>query len=235
MALLNWLEDSLLIEEVEKLLLIAKKAQTESTAHFNKNVIDPFAALFEMAGFEIGFETWKKNEITRQAQKTLQNHIGSFHQNILGHAQGWENLNTKQVVDLKSDSRMIIAEVKNKYNTVSGGKLSDLYASLDDLVSPKASKFKGYTAYYVAIIPGRPERYDRPFTPPNKGTGNKCPINEYIREIDGASFYALATGSDTALQDLFDVLPAVIRECAPSDIPIDTGILQEFFTAAYGA
>ena len=139
------------------------------------------------------------------------------------------------MVDLKSDRLKIVAEVKNKYNTVSGGKLSDLYTSLNELVSPKASRFKGYTAYYVVIVPGKPERFDRAFTPSNKETGNKCPVNEYIREIDGASFYSLVTGSETALQDLFNVLPGIIQSCSSSDIPVHTDMLQEFFTAAYGA
>jgi len=155
MAWLTWIEDGLLVDEVQKLLSIAKKAQTTSTSDFNKNVIDPFAALFEMAGFEIHFETWKKNEITRQAQKTLQNHIGNFHQNILGHVQGWENLNTKQVVDLKSDRLKIVAEVKNKYNTVSGGKLSDFIHLFERTRQPKSEPVQRIYRILCGHCPGK--------------------------------------------------------------------------------
>lgn len=93
-----------------------------------------------------------------------------------------------------SEENKIIAEIKNKYNTVSGGKLSDLYHTLDKLVMPKTSIYKGYTAYYVTIIPKSKTRHNKPFTPPDKATGERCPENERIRVIDGASFYDLVTG-----------------------------------------
>lgn len=38
-------------------------------------------------------------------KKSLQNHVGEFHQNILGSLLGWENLGTSQVGDLVSNDR----------------------------------------------------------------------------------------------------------------------------------
>lgn len=199
-----------------------------------RNVIDPFAALFEMSGFEIDYKTWLKSETTRQAQKTLQNHIGDFHQNILGYSKGWKNKEVGNIIDILSEEKKIIAEIKNKYNTISGGKLADLYYSLDKQISPKTSIYKGYTAYYVAIIPKKGERYDKPFTPSDKEKGEKCPINEHIREIDGASFYSLVTGYENALEDLFDVLPQVIKLCSSGKYQIrDKEKLKHFFNLAY--
>ncbi len=93
-----------------------------------------------------------------------------------------------KVIDLVSEENKTIAEVKNKFNTISGGKLSDLYYSLDKLISPKSSIYKGFTAFYVAVIPKNGIRFNRPFTPSDKDKGAKCPLNENIREIDGASF-----------------------------------------------
>ncbi len=69
----------------------------------------------------MGYEIWYKNETARQAQKTLQNHLGDFHQRILGSVKGWTDMHTGGVIDLISHDTKIIAEVKNKYNTVSGG------------------------------------------------------------------------------------------------------------------
>ena len=34
-------------------------------------------------------------------QKSFANAIGEFHQNIIGHINGWENLGRGQIVDLK--------------------------------------------------------------------------------------------------------------------------------------
>ena len=232
MAKLNWIADNHLLTEVDKLLLIAQKAQNKALTDFSKNVIDPFSALFEMSGFETDFDTWQKSETTRQAQKTLQNHIGGFHQNILGCSPGWNNMKVGNVIDLVSPEKEIIAEIKNKYNTISGGKLSDLYNSLNGLVSPKSSIYKGYTAYYVAIIPKKPQRYNHLFTPSDKDKGEKCPPNDLIREIDGASFYSLVTGSDTALEDLFNVLTELVFEkSSPKTATMEK--LKNFFRIAY--
>lgn len=234
MPYLSWISDDELMTEVSQLLSIAKEAQNTAVSEFGKNVIDPFAALFEISGFGIDFPAWIKSETARQAQKTLQNHIGDFHQNVLGYSAGWTNLKVGNVVDLASEQHRIIAEIKNKHNTISGGKLSDLYYSLEKLVSPKSSIYKGYTAYYVAIIPKNGYRYNRPFTPSDKEKGEKCPVNEAIREIDGASFYSLVTGSDRALEELFEVLPEVIYTCSGGSYVIeDTQKLKEYFKVAF--
>ncbi|HFA48203.1 MAG TPA: Eco47II family restriction endonuclease, partial [Bacteroidetes bacterium] len=165
MSKLNWIGDDDIKKTVQFLLNRAEEANSVAKKNFGKNVIDPFSALFTMSGFDLDFQTWLNAEVTRQSQKTLQNHIGKFHQDILGSVCDFEDLGTGNIVDLVSDKNKIIAEVKNKYNTISGGKLSDLYKSLERLVMPKSSKYKGFTAYYVAIIPKNKNRYDKPFTP----------------------------------------------------------------------
>ena len=234
MPFLKWISDTDLKNEVRQLLSIAKEAQKTAVDEFGKNVIDPFAAIFEMSGFEIDYNTWLKSETTRQAQKSLQNHIGDFHQNILGYSNNWTNKGVGNIIDLLSEKNKTIAEIKNKYSTISGGKLSDLYYSLEKQVSPKSSIYKGYTAYYVAIIPKKGERYNKPFTPSDKDKGEKCPLNDHIREIDGASFYSLVTCSDNALEDLFDVLPEIIKVCSNGKYIIkDKAKLKEFFNLAY--
>lgn len=235
MALLSWISDEHLEAEVNKLLAIAKKAQNKATTEFGKNVIDPFAALFEMAGFGLDHVDWIKSETGRQAQKTLQNHIGDFHQNILGYCKGWENMYVGNVVDLVSHEYKIVAEIKNKYNTISGGKLSDLYSSLHNLIGPKNSVYKGFTAYYVAIIPKKPNRYNKLFIPSDKDKGEKCQPNELLREIDGASFYELVTGSKSALKDLFSTLPVVINQIhQPSYRLSDNDKLLSYYSSAFG-
>ncbi|NJK85847.1 MAG: Eco47II family restriction endonuclease [Bacteroidales bacterium] len=138
------------------------------------------------------------------------------------------------MIDLVSDSNKIIAEVKNKFNTITFGKLSDLYFSLDNLISPKTSIYKDYTAYYVAIVPKNGLRYNKPFTPSINKTGKKCPVNENIREIDGASFYSLVTGNVNALEELFYVLPEIIQDCSEGHFHISNKEkIFSFFSKAY--
>lgn len=235
MPYLSWVEDQYLIEEVRRILSIAERIMRSSEMNFEKNVIDPFSAIFQMSGFDIDYDTWFISETTRQAQKSLQNHIGDFHQNILGHVAGWENLQTGGIVDLKSTERKIIAEVKNKFNTVKGANLSDLYDSLKDNVMFKSSLYKGFTAYYVTIIPKKPDKFDKAFTPSDKSTGSRKPENPKIRMIDGASFYELVTGVPGSLSHLYCVLPKVINECTDKAIkPNELKKLYKYFLAAYG-
>jgi Eco47II restriction endonuclease len=234
MSKLSWISDESLNDAVIHLLLKAKEAEEKVKKELGKNVIDPFSALFVMSGFELDFPTWLKTESTRQAQKTLQNHIGEFHQIILGSIKGWNNLKTGNIVDLFSPKNRIIAEIKNKHNTISGGKLADLYYSLESLVMPKNSVYKDFVSYYVAIVPKKRIRYNIEFTPPDKSKGAKCPQNSLIREIDGASFYDLATGEKNALSDLYNLLPSVIEECSNGKYVLkEFEELRKFFDSAF--
>ncbi|WKN45138.1 Eco47II family restriction endonuclease [Tunicatimonas pelagia] len=236
MAYLTWISDQDLQTSVQQLLTVAQITQDKARTSFNKNVIDPFSAIFQIAGFNTDYDKWVLGEYARQSQKTLQNHIGEFHQTILGYVVGWENLKTGNVMDLLSDDRKILAEIKNKHNTVKGSNLSDLYKSMESQVMPKASRYRDYTAYYVTIIPKKPERFNKPFTPSDGKTGAKLPENEKIRIIDGASFYSMVTGENNALEQLFNVLPDVIRVCSGLELSgRDIYKLKVFFSSAYGA
>lgn len=233
MPYLDWIDDDKLITSVNHLLLKATKAKANT--NIERNVIDPFSSIFEIAGFEHDYETWLTSEISRQAQKTLQNHIGDFHQKILGYSKDWENKEKGNVIDLVSEKNKIIAEIKNKHNTISGGKLAELYKTLHDLVMPKSSIYKKFTAYYVVILPKNPKRFNIEFVPSNKEIGAKCEKNKLIREIDGASFYALVTGRENALYELFKVLPKVISDCSKGKYTVtEIDRVQSLFDLAFG-
>ena len=215
MAYLTWIGDADLRRELQVILSAAKGAKQEAELDFEKNVIDPFAMIFEMYGFGISdFSDWKAQELGRKAQKSLANKFGTFHQGILGSIHGWEDLGTGSTVDLVNYEKKIIAEVKNKYNTTKGDYKSALYETLEGLITPKASKYHGFTAYYVEVIPkpkrGQPQNYDEEFTPSDNKKGASKPANPKIRVIDGQSFYKLATGESSALLDLFESLPKVL-------------------------
>lgn len=120
MAYLNWISDYDLKEAINKLVSVAKEALANSEKKFNKNVIDPFSAIFQVAGFGMDYKSWIISEKRRQSQKTMQNQVGVFHQIILGSVQGWDDMEVGQGVDLVCHEKKVIAEVKNKHNTVTG-------------------------------------------------------------------------------------------------------------------
>lgn len=236
MPYLNWISDQDLEFEVNKIMLAAATGINKATDEFNNNVIDPFSIIFEMSGFGIStVEQWELNEKARKAQKTLSNSFGTFHQSIIGKVANWTDLGIGNSADLENSASNIIAEVKNKYNTVKGSDLVDVYLHLESLVMPIASRFRNYTAYYVEIIPKKPQMYDIPFTPSDRATGQRKPANPRIRKIDGKSFYALATGDPNALPDLYSVLPEVMRntnEVEFSDEEIE--LMNNYFQRAFG-
>ncbi len=235
MPYLNWITDQDLEAAVAKLVGVAKDALVNSQEEYHKNVIDPFSAIFQVAGFNISYDTWLISEQTRQAQKSMQNHVGTFHQTILGAVEGWDDLKVGGGMDLICEEKQIIAEIKNKYNTVTGGKLGDQYLYMEELVALKSSVYKGYTSYFVSIVPKRSKRYNTTFEPSNKKTGMKCPKNENIRQIDGASFYELVTGDANALRDPFKILPDVLENIDNFKFSAqDKEELSKFFEMAYG-
>jgi hypothetical protein len=72
--------------------------------------------------------------------------------------------------------------------------------------------------------------------PSDKDKGERCPTNELIRQIDGASFYELVTDQQNALELLFDVLPDAIYEASNRTYKIaDKEKLKTFYNLAYGS
>ena len=233
MPKLSFISDENLNLTVQDLLKIAQQAQQKKSHDFNKNVIDPFGLLFEMSGFGIDGAAWERNERIRQTQKTLQNHVGTFHQKILGLVDGWTDEGIGNVVDLVSINRRVIAEIKNKYNTVKGSDKVKVYDSIEKLVMTKGHQYKSFTGYYVEVIPKSGQRYDKEFTPSDSTKGQQRQPNPLIRQIDGYSFYELVTGVPDALNQLFAALPDVIEKNSAYTFT-DRSFAQAFFNKAFG-
>lgn len=236
MAYLPFISDDDFIKHVLYVLDKGIKAREEAEKKFYKNVIDPFSALFEAAVKEISLDEWKYFEQNRQNQKTLQNAVGEFHEYILGSVDGWRKFDKGNQIDLANEDNSIIAEVKNKHNTVTGGKLVDHYVEFDDLVNNKSSIYHGATAYFVQVIPKTSKPYNICFTPSDKAKGYKKPENERIRKIDGRSFYGMVTGIDDALDQLYQKIPEVIHDHGNIDKEFTSNDIKElvsFFEKAY--
>lgn len=203
---LTFISEEKLTEICADIVEKGQSAISNSNERLFENVIDPFSALFDSAISGISLSDWIRREKTRQMQKTLQNAIGGFHQNVIGSINGWQNLGTGKVLDLKCDSKKILAEVKNKWNTTKGNHKVRIYDDLKKLLGKP--QFKGYKGYYVAIL--SKTKINAPFTPSDNETGTRRPMNPNIREVDGATFYDIATGEKDSLKNLYNVLPQIL-------------------------
>ncbi|MCK5320264.1 Eco47II family restriction endonuclease [Candidatus Parcubacteria bacterium] len=210
MPYLKFISDKDLCSAVTKIIKIIEVAERDVEDKLHKNVVDPFSALFHGVTHPISYKKWIEQEKARQTQKTMQNAIGNFHQEILGSMPGWMNLGASGGLDVVNKKMKIIAEVKNKFNTTKGNHKIEIYDAIKAKL--KLDEYKNYMGYYVEIISQGKKKYDKPFIPPDNKTGKRRPARNKIRVVDGVSFYAIAAGGKNALQELFEILPRVITD-----------------------
>lgn len=210
MPYLKYISDQNLIVAVGKVINVIMQTEKKSDESLFKNVLDPFSAIFQGISESLSYNDWLKRERIRQNQKTMQNAIGDFHQHILGSIPGWSNLGAGGGLDVINFNKRIIAEVKNKHNTTKGNHKTEIYDAINQAL--ENTKHKAFVGYLVEIIPKNSRRYNIPFTPSDNKIKSKRPLNDRIRVIDGVSFYALASGRESALRELFEILPRVIEE-----------------------
>lgn len=223
-----------------RLISRIKDGQLRAREQFHRNVIDPNAMFFEMLSFsDMDPVLWRKQEEQRQAQKSLVQALGDFHQDIIGSISGWRSLGVGGEVDVVRDptdaAGGIIAEIKNKHNTITGASRINMYNGLYDLVVPRRSIYHGYTAYLVEMLPAGGRSYDENFTPPDRSTGVRAASHDKVRVIDGRSFYELATGKKGALRQLFEALPKIAYDIGVANemSEKDFKIFMEYFERAY--
>lgn len=224
--LLPFIPDKEIYSKVEPLVTLVEKTVEEEETSMYRNTIDPFSALFDAAKQNISLSKWLEQEKSRQVQKSLQNAIGYFHQEVLGAMPGWESLPIGGIIDIRNRDKKIVAEVKNKHNTTNSSSAEALYDHLEAVIN---NQYQGYKAYYVQIIPKSRGVYNKPYTPSHR------PINNRIRVIDGKSFYTLASGYENALKQLYMVLPKIISDLLhrPTDNVTKDSLFLKFFEKAY--
>jgi len=153
------------------------------------------------------YDDWENHEKARLAIKTLEMLIGEFHEIFIDKIDGWKKYDVGHGYDVRSDTKKIIADIKNKFNTEKGNKQFGVYETLEK----KLNSFdEQYVAYYVTIIPNTANRrINKLFTPSHDGV-NK-PDNNRIKHVDGYTFYDLVTGREDSLKSIYDSLPQVIE------------------------
>lgn len=220
-----FVDDDTLVKEVKAVInTISKAINNTAEKTIFKNAIDPFSAIFEAECIGLSLQDWLGNEKMRQNQKTLQNAIGNFHQNILGSIDGWESLPVGGKVDVRNFDRKIVAEIKNKYNTCNSKSAQGVFDELNEAIK---GDYKGFTAYHVQIIPKNKKEYDKIWSH-NKN------INEKIRLIDGKTFYKLASGYDNAIELLYKAVPIVISNIRQkNNIFSDDKLFEILFEKTY--
>lgn len=173
-----------------------------SKKSFYTNKIDTIKLTFDSKFNDISEEDLIEGEILRQVDKSINNSIGTFHEQILGGIKGFEVGNLSGF-DIKANDNSLFADIKNKHNTMNSSSGEALFQKL----ARYADDFKKAKCYWVQILA------KNSFNELWKGEINgKEYSHSRVFKISGDQFYALLSGQDDALLQLYKSLPNAISE-----------------------
>lgn len=208
-------------------------------AEFRKNIIDPIKLTFDAHVYQRSISEVVDSEVIRQLNKSNENLIGYFHQNLFKYVgNGWEV--PEDGWDVENHERNIFAEFKNKHNTMNSSAAGHTHARMRGLVEGNSRA----TCYLVEVIAKasqdvvwklgkfslRPERQER------------------LRRISIDKFYEIATGDSLAFASLCAVIGTVIDDVLKENPQAlgqntvlaelqgeDSDILKSLFLASFGS
>lgn len=203
MAYLQFISDEHLFKCLSALYSVYEKCKEGIDLNkFYKNKVDPIKFNFDMQFNEINIKEYVLSEIARKNDKTINNAIGTFHENLLGGIKGFENIKLGGY-DVRKLDNTIFAEIKNKHNTIKGEDLKGIHNKLSEI----ADNYPNSTCYLVHIIALKSRNEIWEFT--SKGKPYRHPR---VRLISADKFYELVTGRKNAFKELCDILPQATQD-----------------------
>ncbi len=179
-----------------------KAKEKISKNKFYNNKIDTIKLTFDTKFNMIDEESIIGTEILRQIDKSINNSIGTFHEQILGGIEGFE-IGNLSGFDIKAEDETLFADIKNKHNTMNSSSAEALFQKL----SRYADDYKKAKCYWVQILA------KGSFIEHWKGEINgKEYSHSRVFKISGDQFYALLTRRQNALYELYKALPAAISD-----------------------
>lgn len=169
---------------------------------FYKNKIDSIKLTFDAKFNNIPEDKLIEAEILRQIDKSINNSIGTFHEDILGGIDGYES-GKLSGYDIKAKDDTLFADIKNKHNTMNSSSAESLFQKL----AHYANTYKKAKCFWVQILA------KKSFCEKWSGEINgKEYSHSRVYKISGDQFYKLLTGKEDALYNLYKVLPIAISD-----------------------
>lgn len=197
----NFITDEHLLTCIGNLHNAYLKAKNNITKkNFYSNKVDTIKLTFDSKFNDIDKEKLIQSEILRQIDKSINNSIGTFYEQILGGIKGFEAGNLSGY-DIKATDNTLFADIKNKHNTMNSSAAEALFQKLKRY----ADDYKQAKCYWVQIL----------------AKGSFCELwsgdingKEYshsrVYKISGDQFYALLSGQQNAMFQLHKALPSAI-------------------------
>ncbi len=200
---LDYISDEHLLKCIKSLHASYVKARANvSKKKFYNNKIDTIKLTFDSQFNNLGEKSVIETEILRQIDKSINNSIGIFHEQILGGIEGYER-GSLSGFDIKAKDDSLFADIKNKHNTMNSSAAESLFQKL----AHYADTYKSAKCYWVQILA--------------KGSFNEKWFGEIngkeyshsrVYKISGDQFYYLLTGNKNAFFNLYQALPAAIKD-----------------------
>jgi hypothetical protein len=178
---------------------------------FNKNIIDPIKLTFDAKVYGRTMEEVIASECMRQMDKSNNNHIGYFHQNIFRYAgNGW--IVPTEGFDVVNEERHIFVEMKNKHNTMNSAASQKTYMKMQN----KIVRDSRATCMLVETIATRSQNKTWVVTVDKEQFNN-----ENIRRVSMDKFYEIVFEDSLAFVKLCKTLPDILDDVIAN---MDSGI-----------
>ena len=200
---LDFISDEHFLYCIEKLHNSYLKAKSNITKKkFYKNKIDTIKLTFDAKFNKVSEEQIIETEILRQIDKSINNSIGTFHEQILGGIEGFE-MGQLSGFDIKATDNSLFADIKNKHNTMNSSSAESLFQKL----AHYANTYKQAKCYWVQIL--AKSSFNEKWLSEING---KEYSHSRVYKISGDQFYALLTGQEDAFYQLYQALPIAIAD-----------------------
>ena len=213
------------------ILKYGEKLESFDLKRFNSNLVDPIKLIFDKSVYKTSWEEIVNNEIFRQRDKSNNNDIGYFHQNIFSYfdgcevpQEGWDVIYRNPDGIVMPDGEVVhtlYVEMKNKHNTMNSASSAKTYIKMqsqllddDDCACMLVEAIAKYSqnVKWTTKVDGKSVQHKR------------------IRRVSMDQFYAIVTGDENAFYKMCMALPevinAVVQEEGAVEVPEDT-VVQE--------
>ena len=173
----DFVSDDHLLKCIENLHGSYLKAKADvSKKKFYSNKIDTIKLTFDSRFNDIDEENIIELEILRQIDKSINNSIGTFHEQVLGGIKGYEVGNLSGF-DIKAEDDTLFADIKNKHNTMNSSSAESLFQKLARFADNYKAK-GSFNEHWRGDINGKEYSHSRVF------------------KISGDRFYAILSNQD---------------------------------------
>lgn len=206
-----------------------EKLESYDLKRFNSNLIDPIKLLFDKSVYQTSWEEIVNNEIFRQRDKSNNNDIGYFHQNIFSFFKGCEVPQAGWDVIYKNPDGIkmpdgdvvhtLYVEMKNKHNTMNSASSAKTYIKMQGQILEDDD----CACFLVEAIAKKSQNIKWTTKVDGKNVQHRL-----IRRVSMDQFYAILTSEEDAFYKMCMVLPeiihSVVNEESSVSVPCDTVI-----------